>query len=122
MALNDTALTYALQALGVQLPAVLVLGIGVGVLLFNLPPGRLRTMAVTALVILLLGNGLPGALNMFVLHSLMGSMSNLEMLPIVMSTISIGFSLLRAVGYGMLVLVLVRALSRPAAKTQKPAA
>jgi len=103
-----------------QLPTLLVLGAGL-IVLFQMPPGRLRTLAVVALEVLLLGDVLHGVVMALAQHMIrepvfsqappiVRAAFNYFLIPDLFNTIKIVFSQIQAVGYGLLLLALAQAL------------
>jgi len=118
--MDSFSLQQLLMSLGMQLPTLLVLGAGL-IVLFQMPPGRPRTLAVVALAVLLLGDVLHGVVMVLAQQMIREPVFNQglpivrdalndSLIPVLFSTIKIVFSLFRAVGYGLLLLALVRAL------------
>jgi len=101
----ETVLEQALSILGMHLPILLVLAVGLLIVLFNVPPGKPRGVALALTM-------LPGIhLMMMVPPTLLMQFDtdNLRVLRILRS-IRLVFNLIQAAGYGLLLLALVRLL------------
>jgi len=106
----ETVLEQALSILGMHLPILLVLAVGLLTVLFNVPSGKPRGMIALALT-MLLGIHLLHIIVMMVPPTLLiqPDVDSRRVIRI-LSSIRFVFNLIQATGYGLLLLALVRLL------------
>ena len=106
-------LTTLLVSIGYRLPILIALGVAM-VMLLDTPRGKVRSVALSALALLLAVTMIGGVLTASPLLFLaMGRYDGLSSLNTVFTIAHFAFSLLEATGYIMLAWALVQALRRP---------
>lgn len=111
---HSTLLQTLLVSLGYRLPILIALGVAL-VMLLDTPRGRVRTVALAALALLLLTTLLGGALTVLPLLLIAaGNFGGLSSLNTALSAGQLGIALLQALGFILLAWALVQALRRQA--------
>jgi hypothetical protein len=112
---NSQLLTTLLVSIGYRLPILIALGVGL-VMLLDTPRGRVRTVAMSALAVLLAATFFGGLLSVLPLLLIAGgNFAGLSGLNTVLSVAHFGLSLLEATGFILLAWALVQALRRQSA-------
>jgi hypothetical protein len=108
-------LTTLLVSIGYRLPILIALG--VALVLLDTPRGRVRTVALSALVLLLAATLVGGVLSVLPLLLIAGgNFAGLSGLNTVLGVAHFALSLLEATGFILLAWALVQALRRQAAR------
>ncbi|MGE8227347.1 MAG: hypothetical protein ACN6RK_16320 [Stenotrophomonas sp.] len=108
-------LTTLLVSIGYRLPIMIALGVAV-VMLLDTPRGKVRSVALGALSLLLAVTLIGGGLTAIPLVLIAtGNYSGMGAMNTLLSIGHVGLALLEAVGYIMLAWALVQALRRPQA-------
>jgi hypothetical protein len=109
-------LTTLLVSIGYRLPILIALGVAL-VMLLDTPRGRVRTVALSALVLLLAATLVGGVLSVLPLLLIAGgNFAGLSGLNTVLGVAHFALSLLEATGFILLAWALVQALRRQAAR------
>lgn len=108
-------LTTLLVSIGYRLPILIALGVAI-VMLLDTPRGKVRSVALSALALLLVVTLIGGVLTASpLLFIAMGNYGGMSALNTLFTVAHFALSLLEATGYIMLAWALVQALRRPQA-------
>jgi len=107
--MEQLALKQLLSSLGSQAPLLLVLGVGLWFVL-TAPRANFRGLAASALAILLASHLLHAVLLVVVPLFIVSSGYDMSKMATLYMAVGIGFSLLKALAYGMLIWVILQAL------------